>query len=210
MFNFLRSARSPRRLAANDQGTTSIELAIIAPILMLLLLGTVDIVNYTITTNRVGRIATQTADAVTRQRQLFDLVDPADYQGNYTSAIGVFFDATNEIANPIQLPEGGRVILSSIANVDGTGPRITWQRTRTDYQLDVTSSLGAEGELAQLPDGFVLRLHENAIVAEVYYEFKPLTMVAPFLVGGPESTVRVKRLAIFRPRFGSLATFTQE
>jgi len=208
MLNFMKSALSPHRLATNDRGTTSIELAIIAPVLMLLLLGTVDIVNYTVTTNRVGRIATQTADAITRQRELFDLLDQSEYQGNYTSAIGVFFDAANEIAEPIELPAGGRVILSSVANVDGTGPRITWQRTRTDYQLNVTSTLGAEGALADMPDGFVLRLNENAIVAEVFYEFQPLTMVAPFLVGGSQSVVRVKRMAIFRPRFGSLANFT--
>lgn len=206
MFSVLKHAR---RLAANEQGTTSVELAILAPILMLLLLGTVDIVNYTQATNRIGRIATQTADAVTRQRELFDLVQPADYQGNFSSAIGVFFDAANEIADPIQLPAGGRVILSSVANVDGTGPRITWQRTRNDYQLDVTSVLGVEGDLATLPADFVLRLNENAIIAEVYYEFRPLTMVAPFLIGASDSIVRVKRLAIFRPRFGSLATFTR-
>ncbi len=207
MFSLRKSAPQARRLAANEHGSASIELAVLAPVLMLLLLGTVDIVNYTLASNRVGRIAAQTADAVTRQRELFDLVQPEDYSGNYSNAIGVFFDAANEIAEPIQLPEGGRVILTSVANVDGTGPRITWQRTRNDYQLDASSTLGAEGDLAAMPKDFILRLNENAIVAEVYYEFRPLTMVAPFLVGAPDSIVRVQRLAIFRPRFGSLAAF---
>ena len=152
MFSVMKSALPARRLTTNEHGTTSIEMAILAPVLLLLLLGTVDIVNYTVTTNRVGRIAAQTADAVTRQRELFDLVEAVTYAGNNTSAIGVFFDAANEIADPIRLPEGGRVILSSVANVDGTGPRITWQRTRSEYQLAATSSLGAEGDLADLPD----------------------------------------------------------
>lgn len=190
-------ARS-RRFLFNEHGSLSTEFAIIAPMMMILALATIDTVNYINVANRVTQVSAQTADAVARRDSIADGMVVVN--GN---EVGQFFIAANEMGDPLTLEDTGRVIISSVANVDGTGPRIVWQRTG-DYTLPVVSALGVEGDLANVPTEFELALNENAIFAEVFYEFTPLVFSAKFF-GGAE-TVVLERMTTFRPRLAPLIT----
>ncbi len=184
--------RWSRRFLLNEYGAITTEFAILAPVMMLLALAAIDTVNYINVANRVTQVSANTADAVARRKAIADGAE-----------VGEFFLAANEIGNPLPLEDAGRVIISSVANVDGTGPRIVWQRTGT-YSLPVGSSLGVEGDIASVPTGFDLKVGENAIFAEVFYEHRPFIFAANFF-GGPE-TVVLERMTTFRPRLAPLLT----
>lgn len=187
-----RLRRLVRRFVFNEHGAITTEFALMAPMMMLLALATVDTINYINVANRVTQVSAHTADAVARRKAISD-----------GDEINDFFLAANEIGDPLPLEAAGRVIISSVANVDGTGPRIVWQRTG-DYDLAVVSSLGVEGDLANVPNDFELALDENAIFAEVFYEHRPLVYSAN-LLSGPE-TVILERMTTFRPRLAPLLT----
>jgi hypothetical protein len=188
------------RLSSAEGGNVAVETAIVAPLLGVLMLGVVDIVLLVIAANKLGRVTSQTADLVARQDSVLD-----SYGINEPNELGVFFLAANEIAEPLALQGAGRVIISSVADLDGTGPRIQWQRTG-NYKLNAVSTLGFEGDLANLPTGFLVRQDENAIFAEVFYEYKPWTLVGGFLSKSNAFSTRVHRIAVFRPRLRTLAT----
>lgn len=188
----LRFRGSLRRFLSDNGGAITTEFAFLAPMMMLLALATVDTINYINVANHVTQVSANTADAVARRKSISD-----------GAGINEFFLAANEIADPLTLEESGRVIISSVANIDGTGPRIVWQRTG-NYGLDVVSSLGAEGDLANVPNGFTLAQDENAIFAEVFYEHRPYVFAANFF-GGAE-TVVLERMTTFRPRLAPLTT----
>lgn len=191
------------RLLANTRANLSVELAIIAPMMLLLALATVDTVNYILTASKVMRVSAQTADAVAREDAVADGIEDDDDDGRGHTNIDSFFLAANEVGRPLNLEDAGRVIISSVANIDGTGPRIVWQRTG-DYSLSVDSNLGFEGQLAALPPGMLLARDENAIVTEVFYQFDPLIFSANLLSGGRAETVVLERTNIFRPRLSPL------
>ncbi len=181
-----------RRLLLNQRGAITTEFAILAPVLMVLALATVDVINYITVANQVTQVSANTADAVARRKSISD-----------GAGVDEFFLAANEIGDSLALEDAGRVIISSVANVDGTGPRIVWQRTG-DYDLAVVSSLGVEGDLANVPPDFELALNENAIFAEVFYEHRPYVFAANFM-GGPQ-TIVLERMNAFRPRLAPLLT----
>ncbi|MFQ5973107.1 MAG: TadE/TadG family type IV pilus assembly protein [Alphaproteobacteria bacterium] len=196
----LKTLRHPRRLSTGEGGNVAVETALVAPLLGLLMLGVVDVVLLVITANKLGRVTSQTADLVARQDSVKD-----SFGINDANELGVFFLAANEIAEPLSLQGAGRVIITSVADLDGTGPRIQWQRTG-NYKLQAQSTLGAEGDLANMPKGFLVRRDENAIFAEVFYEYRPWTLVGGFLSKSNVFSTRVHRIAVLRPRIGSLAT----
>ena len=191
-----------RRLLTNKSATLSTELAIIAPMMLLLALATVDTVNYVLTANKVTRVTAQTADAVARADSIADQ-DGDDDDGGAATNIGGYFLAANEMGKPLDLEDAGRVIISSVANIDGTGPRIVWQRTG-DYGLAVESNIGVEGQLAALPEGMDLARDENAIVTEVFYQFDPLIFSANLLSGNHPETIVLERMNVFRPRLAPI------
>lgn len=216
----LRLAAPLHRLRANTRASLSVEMAILAPMMLILALATTDLVGYILTAGKVTRVSAQTANAVASNDIITDAANPSDdddddggsavHSGTSVGieanpSIDSFFIAANEIAASLNLEDAGRVIISSVANVDGTGPRIMWQRTG-DYDLSVESNLGAEGEIAKLPDPMIVNLGENLIVAEVFYQFDPMVLSAGLLSGGSAHTVIVERMSTFRPRLAPLKT----
>ena len=65
--------------------------------------------------------------------------------------------------------------------------------------LAVGSAVGSPGGAATLPAGFLVRDGENAIIAEVFFNYSPLLQTA-FL-----SDSQIYHRSFFRPRFGSLS-----
>lgn len=183
-----------RGLARNEDGNSAVELAIIAPMILLLGLGAVDAVRLVLMTNKVNRAAATTADMVTRHQVLKDGVSTTT-----GDAIGAYFVAANNAALPHNLEDAGRVYISGLVNPDGRGARVAWQRTHPDYALDAVSRVGEEGGFANLPGDMTVAWGETTVVAEVFYEFRPLIL-------SNSSALLFHRQAFFRPRLGGLAS----
>jgi hypothetical protein len=187
-----------RKLRDDARANVALEAAFVAPFMLMLVLGGFDVVDYVLKMNKVERIGATAADLLARNDTVRDGMTVV--QGN---EIGVFFQAADQSALPLDINANGRVIISAVNNADGNGPRVAWQRTG-NYTLAVSSRLGQEGDPAVLPTGFVVRMGETAIIAETFYKFDAFGFAGVLFdsVTGGEETIY--RQAFFKPRTGTL------
>jgi hypothetical protein len=157
------------------------------PVLLFLMLGSAEMGRFVLLNQKMDRVATTVPDLVSRAETISE------------SQVTDIMVAADQVADPFDLADLGVVIVTSITNSDGTGPVIAWQRSGAG-SYSGTSRLGAPGDTPVLPDDFVIREGETAIVSEVYYDF------APFLSSLIVEPQVIYRSARNRPRLGTLDT----
>ena len=180
-----RTARRGWRLLRERRGTIPIEMALVAPVLMTMLLGVLDVGWYMVMQHKISRVAATVAD-LTSRGETIDEAQLAD-----------IFAAAGAVADPFDFDLEGRAIVSSLTNPGGDGAVVAWQRL-SPTGIDVTSHVGAQGMTPVLGDGFAVAADENIVVAESFFNFQPLV---GFVIRG-EQAVYVR--AVQRPRLGTL------
>lgn len=174
-----------RTLKRRDDGNVVVEFALALPVLMLMLLASAELGRFVLLNQKIDRVAITMSDLVARA----ETITQADLDD--------IFAAAAHVAEPFDLDGRGRVVISSVINADGEGATIAWQRAGGGAFIR-SSEVGAEGEAADLPENFIVREGETAIISEVFFDFEPFlsaTIVPPRVV---------YRRAHHRPRLGSL------
>jgi len=166
-------------------GNVAVEFALTLPVLMLLMLGSVEMARFVILHQKVDRVAVTTSDLVSRAETIKE------------AELDDIFEAADFVAQPFDLPNLGIVIVSAITNEDGSGARIAWQR-RGNGAASHASQIGTQGGAASLSADFEVREGETAIIAEVFYDFEPFLSE---LIVEPQT---LYRRAHHRPRLGTL------
>jgi len=180
-----RSRRAPGALLRCPAANVAVEFALAVPVLLFLMLGSAEMGRFVLLNQKLDRVATTVSDLVSRAETISE------------SQIDDILTAADQVAEPFDLPDLGLVIVSSITNADGTGPVIAWQRSGGG-SYSATSALGGEGDTPVLPEDFLVREGETAIIAEVYYDFSPFLSE---LIVEPQVVYRSAR---YRPRLGTL------
>jgi Flp pilus assembly protein TadG len=177
-----------RRLSCDRRGGLIAEFAAAMPVLVLMLLGGVEVSRFALLNQRMDRLATVMGDLVAQAESLSD----AD--------LTQLFQATGHVAWPFDMATKGVVIISSISipPPNTVTPKITWQR-RTG-SLTGSSKLGNQNSTPVMPTGLTIAIGQTIIVAEVYYDFKPM------LIGQLVPAHRIYHRAFFRPRLGTLTS----
>jgi Flp pilus assembly protein TadG len=173
------------RLLSCRAGAVAVEFALAAPVLILLMLASVELARFVLLHQKMDRVATTISDLVARSETINE------------SELADIFEAASEVSNPFDLTNLGVVIVSAVTNLDGDGATIAWQRSGGG-SYSASSELGAEGETPDLPADFEVREGESAIISEVYYDFTPFLsemIVAPQVI---------YHNAHQRPRLGTL------
>jgi hypothetical protein len=177
--------RLARRLVAARRATIPIEMALVAPVLITMLLGVLDLGWYMVMQHKISRVAATVADLTSRGEEITE------------AQLADIFAAASAVADPFDFDLEGRAIVSSLTNPDGDGAVIAWQR-RSPSGIDVESHLGTAGSTPALDAGFAVAADENIVVAESFFTFEPLV---GFILRD-EQSVYVQ--AIQRPRLGTL------
>ncbi len=193
-------ARTLVNLRRCRAGVAAIEAALALPILLVITLAGVDVVGYVATAKKVDRLSGAIADLTARADRMRD-----DTRCTESDCLGMLFLAAAQVADPLDLENNGRLIVSSLVDPTDGPPEISWQRTGPDYTIEATSKIGAEGEAFDMPEGFDLPEGDNAIVVEIFYDYQPFPLSGDLLFATPALSTRLYRMAVFRPRFGSLA-----
>lgn len=175
------------RLKRCERGGAMVELALVLPILVLLLLGTVEATRYALLHLKLETVAGTVADLIARETALT------------TTSVDAILTIADDLASPFDLRNQGLVVLTSVSPDGKKGTRINWQRSGGGG-LTAVSQVGSGKDSANLPAGFTLDTDETAIVAEVFFKFQPL--LAPDLF--PPKTLT--QTALVRPRIASLTT----
>lgn len=181
--------RRCRAFAEDRRAVVLAEMAMAMPVIIVLALGGFEIARYTLLQQKLDRLSVTVADMVSQATALS------------SAQLDQIFAATGPILTPFAMGGDGVVIVSSVTATGGQGARVAWQRSGGGG-LAETSTVGAPSQPAVLPAGFVVRDGENAIIAETYYDYAPLFI--PALV----PPRRLYHRAMFRPRFGALASLS--
>jgi Flp pilus assembly protein TadG len=164
-----------RRLRRDRRGMAAVEFALALPVLVGLTMYGMETANMAYTSQKLGDIATLTADSVSRIRLSIS-------NGDVTDALG----GIKILGDSIDLRNRGRIIVSSVKPVldnagNVTNQRVRWQRCTgalakdSPYAVDTdlgTAGIGATGrKIAASKDS-------ETIFVEVYYTYKPLVSSA--------------------------------
>lgn len=167
--------RLTKAIARAREGVAMVEFAFIAPLLLLLIFGGLEVANLALANMRLNQMAITIADNAGRVRTS---VDEAD--------IYEVFAAAELLGEDLDFEENGRLVLSALQDNDEKGSKagqvIAWQRCWGD--LDVDPAYGVEGDGADDdsledglgPEGREIRSMRDATLmfVEVTYNYQPL------------------------------------
>ena len=170
------------RLAADRRGIAAAEFAFVAPVLMLLVLGTTDMVTWMRAWLQVTRAASEVGQIIGQYTQL--------HESDFT---GTFYPIAENIAGSAAVQCGprntpvGNVVISGIVTTKGKST-VTWQRGGTC----ITSQIGQQGKTAALPTGYVPPDGSAVVVVEVWTAQSAfvLSKASMFMNGSGASAIR--------------------
>lgn len=180
-----------RRIRRDTSGVAAIEFALIAPVLLMLFIGCVEVTFKIWSTQKAEKLAVTLADVVAQSQE----VKAAD--------LAALVSSIDKIMDPFPFAESdGVVYITSVylpqpEEDEALGdPIVNWQYKKGS--LSTISKIGTEGSDAVLPEDFELNERDNVIVAEVFYKYEPIAPGLMFDEGV------VYRRAFFKPRLGAL------
>ena len=167
-----------RRLWRDRGAISAVEFALVAPVLAMAGLGTMELANMATTYTRVNQAATMIADNASRAKQ-------ASGSGGAVMRefdVNDLFEAITLQYPGLDMYTSGRVILSSLEQNNAGGQWIHWQRCRG--QASWASKYGVQGAgtatgtsfAGMGPTGNLLVADANSAImfVEVYYQYRPL------------------------------------
>lgn len=169
-----------------EKGTALVEFALALPVLVLLLLASVEYSTLLLMTQKSQRLAATMADLIAQADDPLTAVQ-----------VDTLFNAAAHVMEPFDHNTDGLVILSAVT-LSGGKPVVAWQRADAGHFV-AASGVGQPGKTAILPAGLPLRSGEVVIVAEAFQKFDPIFTTTVM----PARTIYEQ--AYYRPRLGQLA-----
>jgi len=166
-----RRARAVRRLGRDARGVAASEFALLLPVMVTMLMGTVEVGNVFVLDRKVTSAVQTAADLVAQA----DQVTQADVTDILT--------AVDLIIRPFDTTNLGTVVYSVVMDNNGN-TSIDWSRT---------AGAGAPAPSATVPGG-LLKPGSSVIVAAINYQYTPL------FGSGVVGSISISDTAYLRPR----------
>ena len=184
-----RLMRSWSALRRDKRGSLLIETGFVVPVIATMILGGIEISRFSLLQQKLDRLATTTTDIVTQSETTLSI-----------ATLNVILTATSSIMQPFPFGAEGVVIITSVSATGVLPPKVDWQYAGGGSLPSSVSKIGAPGDNATLPAGFVVRDGENVLISETFYQFTPM-FVSSFV-----SPTTLYHNAFYRPRLSSLST----
>lgn len=176
MIKETRSHCSPRSFARDQRGTSAIEFALLAPPILLLALGGMELATDILTRSRINALGRLAADNAAR------ISDGTAMQASSVreSDINDLFLGIQMQSGSLDLKRNGRVIISSLeTNADG-GQWIHWQRCygaaafTSAYPVGIGAHGTGFGGVQIKGQTVKARAGDAVMVVEIAYDYTPL------------------------------------
>lgn len=143
-----------RSFRKDERGMAAVEFALIAPLMILLLYGTVEVSNLFSVNRKVTRVANTVADLISQD----SIVNEDELDG--------IFDASGAIMTPPFTPANMKIVVRSVYKDSDGDVAVEWCDARN----------GGVSGAPELPDN-LLEDNSSIILAEVSYEYYPAISV---------------------------------
>ena len=186
-----------RSLLTDQKGVAALELALVAPFLILFFLGLFEISRYAAINQKLDTLTHSMGDFVTKDQEA------------KLSNLAAYVNTRNALMQPFAF--SGSIIFSSVTQPNPVTAFcntrlkncIAWQ---VKYLGPTPSQLGNMGAtppnvLPTLAEG------EDLIVAEVYYQYQPVFAFVARVVPSLAARIIYKRAA-YKPRYGALTVLS--
>ena len=144
----------------NRRGVSTLEFAIVAPVLIVLMMGVVEVGSEILKNERLVTVAARLGDLITREETLT--------RGDLNKML----DIVPALAGDKDFQENGAVIISAVSGDRYGRRRVAWQQ-RDGGKLPAESLIGQPGTLATLPAQMPLAPGETIIAVEVFASRRP-------------------------------------
>lgn len=184
-----------KKLAANlkkhQEGVALIEFAITAPVLIGLLLSSVDITSYLVAHQRVSRASYTMSNLLTQMDK-----------GLSESQVSDMMLALDEVSKPFSIGTDGIATMTAIVGEDNGGAnldyKVAWQRCYgPNTHSDRFGNAGTAVLSADIPTNTIVTDGQIIVITEIDYTFTPMIGFLP--IGG-----QIKYESSFRPRRGTI------
>ncbi len=183
----------------NSSGAALIEFALVLPVLLTLLVGTIEMSRFAIIELKLDKAANAMTDFVT-QGSSVKATDLAGYAGTMPQIMKPFsFSGTVIFSSLVTVQSAASATPSCANNVQNC---ITWQNRPVGTDA---SALGGLGASVTLPGNYKLEKGQDMIAAEVYYNYAPLLPVTGSLISAL-APQKLYKLSVTKPRLGALTT----
>ncbi len=173
-----------KRCFRNETGVSSIEFAIVMPLLILMMTGVFETGRFLLIHQKADKVAYAIGDIVSQQTSVSKTrLDEASL-------------LINEIMTPFENDGRQRLLITSFEKTGGTTKK-NWDYTSGGGTV-LASSVSPNDVDAQMN----MQADENIIVTEMQYNFQPVFLTNIF------PSQEINKISYFRPRFGSLTTIT--
>lgn len=196
---------SMHTLWRSERGIAGIEAALIIPLMVFIIVGTMELYNYFRAASILDRAAFTLADGVAMQRELFD-------QGacDNSDDICTYGAIAQDLLTPLNFSANGWIIISAFAATEPEGgtnpPPVSWKNSSEWNRrfTGVGNSGSVPDSLLEPSSGFPpANDGDTLIVVEIFYDYEPFALSSAFwetLAG----TRRMYSRAFYRPRFAEL------
>lgn len=192
------------KLCKNEAGLAYIEFAIVLPVLLMLFLGGVEITRYVLIIQKLEKTVSTVANVVTQTNPSTSQLTDAIMQD--------LMNSVQDMMSPYGSTSNMRVIVTDVVdrtNAQSTStaaPTVNWQfcggGTLTNQsKLGTTVNRNANLTNLGLPSSYAMSAGEEVVIAEVYFNFQPITNQN--ILGN----VLQYRTAVYMPRLGALSSY---
>lgn len=203
LYQNIRKSLKARRIAysllRNDnKGVAIVEFAIAAPVLAVLLMGTIDLAVFLAAHQRISRSAYTMSNLMTQMDQ-----------GLSESQVSDMMLALDQVSKPFNISDDGVATVTAIIGegTDGAAPdnyKIAWKRcygaNSSDTKFGATGTTVPDGVL---PNNMIATTAQIVVVTEVNYTFEPLLGFLPL-----DGDITYE--SYFRPRRGTIENIVND
>lgn len=169
-------AKALKKFIRGTEGVAAMEFALVVPIMIALLFGTVEIGNLYLAYNKIGRATHMGAELGTRAGD----ITPDERLD--------ILDAMTETIKPF--PDNAEIVLTHVTRQPGSN------NASVDWSVGHQRGSFAVGSTFALPNG-LLEEGESAVIADMDYRYTPV--LGDFIV---KTSIELNERAVLRPRPG--------
>lgn len=186
---------SIRTWLGDRRANAMVETVLMLPASLAILLGSADVARY-IDIKELILIATNsTADFVSRAHSLSE--------EDIAAALQIAADSV-----AVKIDSGmTTIVISNVHKETDEEPAVIWRRASgPEGETDGCSITGAEGSIANLPEGLVIDDGNSIIAVEICHEFESDFFVSDVVFSAGLVASSIHHRAVYRPRYNTLKT----